>query len=126
MDSFRRRSNKVATAGSSARGSRLSPTISPKRPQSRDPILRADLFSLFPASREILNRHFDDAAAAREHFGADLVIELETARLEIELVQQSPRKQLQRGNRVREIAPGAHESVKAQASSAEIRRPRLL
>src|SRR5687767_8175356 len=126
MGSCRQRSNKVVTGDFSARGLRLSPTISPERPQSPDPIFRADLFSLFPAARKILNRHFGDAAAAREHFGCDLVVELETACLEIELVQQRPRKQLQRGDRVREVASGAHETGEAQASSAEIRWPRLL
>ena len=64
--------------------------------------------------------------SAREHLRGDLVVELEPGRLQVELVEQRPRKQLQRGDGVGEIAAGAHERREAQAAAAEIRRPRLL
>src|SRR5688572_25240806 len=126
MVSCLRKSNKARTAVCSVHGSSLSPTIPPKRLQPPDPVLRADLFPLFAASREILNRYLHNAAAAGEDLRRDLVVELETGRLQIELFEQLTRKEFERSHRVGEISSRAYQCRNAEASSAQIRRPRLL
>ena len=49
-----------------------------ERPDGDEPVLRADLLALVAAAWVIADRHLDDAEAAREHAGRDLVVELES------------------------------------------------
>src|SRR5687767_6330974 len=125
MASFPRRSNEAGIAGCWARGSPLSPTISPERPQPPDPVLRADFFSFLAAPRKVVNRHLDDAASAGDHLGRDLMVELEPGCFQVELAEKRTWKQLEGRDCVCQISSGGHERCDAQASSTEIRRPRL-
>ena len=107
-------------------GLRLSPAISPERPQAGEPVLRADLLSFLAAPRKIADRHLHDAASAREHLRRYLVIELEAAGL------QSSSFSSARGNSFNAVTvsvryrPVESQRHQAQAAAAEIRRPRLL
>ena len=116
------RHSAAKTGVCSASGSRSSATISPECPKSGDPVFRADLLPFVAAARKVAYRNLHDAASPREHLGGNFVIQFESRCLQVQVVEQRPRKQLQRGHRVSQI-PARYKSA-PQYSSCGLQRMR--
>lgn len=95
--------------------------VAPERPRAGEPVAQTDLLAFFTAPRKVLDGHFDDASAARQHAGGNLVIQLEAGPLQRQRREILAVEQLQGGHGVGQVASREQPGDRAEAASTQIR-----